>query len=81
MINLNDHDPVAVASLGHFDESAKLRAFAAASLKAILELRIPKLRRRGALDLFESKFARRLQTCIQTYVQSTHMLEPVCFLN
>ena len=43
MINLNDHDPVAIASLAHFVEHARLQALAAASLKAILELRVPKI--------------------------------------
>ena len=44
MISLNDHDPVAIASLGHFVEFAKLHAFDAAALIAmILELRVPKI--------------------------------------
>ena len=41
MINVNDHDPAAIASRGHFVEFAKPPAFDAAPFKAIFELRVP----------------------------------------
>ena len=50
MNNLNDHDPAAIASLGHFVEFAKLHAFDAAPLIAmVLELRVPKTRASASL--------------------------------